>query len=643
MFPYLGGLEKRMTKVVAILMVRNEGHILERCVESLRGLADLFFVVDTGSDDDTVDKARAMGCVVREHPWKDFGHNRTLSFQEAFGYGPGWALVIDAAMKLVVDAPRLRELLEDCGDAGLTMVQKHGNLEYRNVRLMNLSDDWRCKGVTHEYWTCRHGTVGEVPKDIAYIDDIGDGGCKADKFERDERLLGEGLRDEPENERYYFYMANTLACQGKIAEAREYYKQRIGAGGWQEEIWYSMYQLAKLAPDHIEAEAWVQRALAVTDRAEALLWLVEVLRGKGQYLKAWHYLQLAAAMAPGENRLVLEADAPERARFERSVLHYYVSPDRDEGMRICLGALDGPYEAQVRNNMRFYARQLRCETVKISAPAPPGFVTSSIAVNEHGMANIRCVDYRILPDGSYDLAGGKATTRNFLSHYTFHSRRFLGMSEVVPQEPKTRDSAICGLEDIRLCGTTFTATQQEWSWCDRNRMVVGSYPDLRFTAIRAPTERPCEKNWLPLPDGDILYEWSPLTVCGLEEGALVVRTTHSTPAWWQHLRGSAPPFRVGSRTLALAHLVSESHPRSYLSVLLELEPTTWRPRAASLPFYFFGEIEYVLAAQCVRDEVHFFVSHWDRESFVVVVPSFSLPEMEPIGPSRQPCRCLSPF
>ena len=356
-----------MAKIVAILMVRNESRILERCVDSLRSLADLILVVDTGSTDDTVDQARALGCVVREHPWQDFGHNRTMSFQEALAYGPGWALVIDADMKLVVDPPKLRELLKGCGDAGLTMMQKNGTLEYRNVRLMNLSDNWQCKGVTHEYWACRHGTVGEVPKDIAYIDDVGDGGCKADKFERDERLLKEGLREEPWNERYYFYMANTLACQGKTAEACEYYKQRITAGGWQEEVFYSMYQLAKLTPDFLEAEMWVQKALAVADRPEALLWLVEALRRKNQFFKAWHYLQLAAAMAPGENRLFLEADAPERVAFERSVLHYYVSPDRDEGMRLCLEALVGPYEGQVRDNMKFYARRLEAETYRICA------------------------------------------------------------------------------------------------------------------------------------------------------------------------------------------------------------------------------------------------------------------------------------
>ena len=171
--------------------------------------------------------------MVRHNKWKDFGHNRSLSFKEAQGLSGKpheWALVIDADMKLVCDFSKLRDFLRNSSEAGHTMLQVNGSLEYRNVRVMRLSEDWTCKGVTHECWTCRHGTIGEIPRDIAYIEDVGDGGCKADKFERDARLLKEGLVDEPDNERYLFYMANTLSCQGKHEEAREFDKK--ACGGW---------------------------------------------------------------------------------------------------------------------------------------------------------------------------------------------------------------------------------------------------------------------------------------------------------------------------------------------------------------------------------------------------------------------------
>ena len=624
-------------------MVRNESRILRRCVESL-SCCERVLVVDTGSTDDTVELAESLGCYVRRHEWKDFGHNRTLSFREAQALAPccgaEWVLALDADHRLVCDRERLAAVLRRSTDAGLTLMQKHGDLEYRNVRLMRVEEDWRCKGVTHEYWTCRQGTVGEVPREAAYIDDVGDGGCKHDKFERDERLLEEGLREEPENERYVFYLANTKACEGKIEEAKELYRRRVSAGGWQEEVWYSMYQLAKHS-ELIEAEMWVQRALSVTDRTEALLWLIEKLRATGQFFKAWGYLQTAAAMAPpGESRLFLEADWAQRLAFERSVLHYYVSPDRDEGLCHCLEALDGPFEKQIRENLKFYVQRLPGEVVKLDFPAPEGFYSSSVAVTDSGLGNVRCVDYYIEPDGSYRHFEGRVVTRNFTFLYAPGSRSFSGFEEVRTPEP-THESWCHGLEDLRLSNDlTFTATCLQWRYEGQgeraNRMAIGRYTrSLSFQVIRPPRETWCEKNWLPLGAGNFLYGWHPFEVGAVEAGALVVHSRHTTPAWWRHLRGSAPPFAVpskgGERTMLVAHMVSDADPRHYFSLIVEIEPATWRPKAVSLPFVFFGGIEYCLSAQFFSgindEEVHVFVSHWDRESFVVVAP---LPELHPL-------------
>ena len=66
-------------------------------------------------------------------------------------------------------------------------------------------------------------------------------------------------------------------------------------------------------------------------------------------------------------------------------------------------------------------------------------------------------------------------------------------------------------------------------------------------------------------------------------------------------------------------MVAPRAPREYFAVLVELEPPAWVPRAFSLPFFFFEPgVEYVLSAQSHKDEVHFFVSRMDRESFVIV-------------------------
>ena len=53
-------------------------------------------------------------------------------------------------------------------------------------------------------------------KDLS-IDDRGDGGCKEDKFERDERLLRQGLEEEPNNGRFLFYLAQVGLCMSPLS------------------------------------------------------------------------------------------------------------------------------------------------------------------------------------------------------------------------------------------------------------------------------------------------------------------------------------------------------------------------------------------------------------------------------------------
>src|SRR5271165_4367866 len=50
--------------VGAVVIGRNEGQRLRRCIESLRGLENRVVYVDSGSSDDSVSIARALGCAV---------------------------------------------------------------------------------------------------------------------------------------------------------------------------------------------------------------------------------------------------------------------------------------------------------------------------------------------------------------------------------------------------------------------------------------------------------------------------------------------------------------------------------------------------------------------------------------------------
>lgn len=256
----------------------------------------------------------------------------------------------------------------------------------------------------------------------------------------------------------------------------------------------------------------------------------------------------------------------------------------------------------------------------LAFPTPPSFASSSVAINAAGRMNVRTVSYRILDNGEYALHNDLVETRNFTCRW--NGSEWSGWEEVVPPaDAKKRNDIIRGLEDIRLCGDTFTATTREYSYCDSNRIVWGSFPDLNFKVLRPPSETACEKNWIPLGDRTYIYSWYPLVVGKVgDDDAFYLETIHETPHWFRHLRGSTPPVVVGEELWLLTHLVCPCAPRHYLHVWVSLDKSL-RPIACSRPFFFMQRgIEYCLGLYRHGQELQCFVSVWDRESWVARVP-----------------------
>jgi glycosyltransferase involved in cell wall biosynthesis len=72
-----------MSTLSLAMIVRNEGATIERALNAARLFADEMVVVDTGSTDDTVAKARAMGAELRHFAWiDDFAAARNYSFSQ---------------------------------------------------------------------------------------------------------------------------------------------------------------------------------------------------------------------------------------------------------------------------------------------------------------------------------------------------------------------------------------------------------------------------------------------------------------------------------------------------------------------------------------------------------------------------------
>jgi glycosyltransferase involved in cell wall biosynthesis len=94
-------------KITAIILVFNEAMHIERCIKSLRGVADVILVVDCYSTDHTVAIARGLGARVLQHPWT----NHATQFNWALSQlqdDTEWVLRIDADEYLT--APLITEI-----------------------------------------------------------------------------------------------------------------------------------------------------------------------------------------------------------------------------------------------------------------------------------------------------------------------------------------------------------------------------------------------------------------------------------------------------------------------------------------------------------------------------------------------------
>ena len=88
------------------------------------------------------------------------------------------------------------------------------------------------------------------------------------------------------------------------------YQRRIQAGGWYEEIWYSMYQISRLYYElnrMTDMEYWALKAYELNPRrSENLYFLTRIFREKSEHYKAWHYMLKGLAIPKPDDLLFIE-------------------------------------------------------------------------------------------------------------------------------------------------------------------------------------------------------------------------------------------------------------------------------------------------------------------------------------------------
>ncbi|MGT2466433.1 glycosyltransferase [Mesorhizobium atlanticum] len=230
------------------MIVKNEMANLGRCLGAVADHIDCWVIGDTGSTDGTQNfirsffDARNIPGELHEFPFHNFEQARNAALEHAYAssYDYHYLLFDDADMELVVEDHRFRERLDAPGYRVLQ--RSESGLAYWNTRLVSRTSGARYHGVTHEYVDVPGG-VQELGR--VWYKDHATGSNRVDKFERDIKLLLAALDENPENHRYWFYLAQSYRDAGRTAEAAVAYAKRAAMGGWDEEAWNARLQEAR--------------------------------------------------------------------------------------------------------------------------------------------------------------------------------------------------------------------------------------------------------------------------------------------------------------------------------------------------------------------------------------------------------------
>src|SRR5271154_3365703 len=90
------------------MIVKNESHVIRRCLSSLKHLIDYWVIVDTGSTDGTQKTIEEylyeIPGELHERPWVNFGHNRNEALDLARGKCD-YILLMDADEQMRYEVP----------------------------------------------------------------------------------------------------------------------------------------------------------------------------------------------------------------------------------------------------------------------------------------------------------------------------------------------------------------------------------------------------------------------------------------------------------------------------------------------------------------------------------------------------------
>lgn len=647
-----------MSKICLNMIVKNESHIITRLLSSVLPLIDTYCICDTGSTDNTMeiiktffDDVNIKGKIVEE-PFRDFGYNRSFSLNQCYGMeNADYILLLDADMVLEIDKNlSVQEFKHHMDKDAYYLLQGNEKFHYQNIRIVKNTGKYTYWGVTHEYIVLPDNTsVYNIPKTMMFINDIGDGGAKTDKFIRDIKLLKQGLIDNPNNDRYTFYLANSYKDSGQFLEAIETYKKRIELRGWKQEVWYSYYSIGLCYKELNDMKSavyyWLEGYNYLPERIENLYEIMTYYRVNNKYTLVDTFYNLAKKSRDTiheADQLFFKKDVYDyKIDYEFSITGFYSNQNKINMNEVFMRVLNYPIERNLftntLSNFKYYTMALstmkQSDTANIKLLNNQNSITTNYphffnstpsicydSINHKVYTNTRMVNYFIDENGNYKYKNNEGIitnnepiiTKNIFTVYSINDGNWSKETEFELKYNTKYDGVYVGLEDIRLLpnrlGICFNANRGvSYGKIKIETGIINmESQQIVSTLVYKEDSRDVEKNWVLFNTISqrvkVIYNWFPLTIGEYiyngtphDNSSFITTNTIQTPVIFKYVRGSTNGVTIDNEIWFITHLVNAESKRYYYHMFIVMDIETYKIKRHSVPFTFEKKnIEYTL-------------------------------------------------
>ncbi|MBK1884039.1 glycosyltransferase family 2 protein [Luteolibacter pohnpeiensis] len=341
-----------MAKISLCMIVKDEAHVIRRCLEKALPLMDHLLVVDTGSTDGTQEVIRdfleesGLPGVVIDEPWKDFAYNRSFAMSKLREHADiDYGLMLDADNYLVFEKSFDVDQFKRGLSADLYDVQvRTGPCLHYCPLLFSNRRPYRYLGVLHEFLEVNGSR--EVAKGFLSVQ-MQDSARNRNpnKYRDDANVLENVLKTESDPffiSRYTFYLAQSYRDADELELALDAYLRRAHLGGWKEEVFFSFYQAGLLREKlgHEPAailESYLSAFEASPSRAESLHAAARFCRNHGKYHQAYLFAKQG-----------IERTLPEQPLFAQTWVYDYGMMDEFSIAAYWAGKLRESFDACVK-------------------------------------------------------------------------------------------------------------------------------------------------------------------------------------------------------------------------------------------------------------------------------------------------------